>query len=460
MGVAPAPAARGERAPPVLPDALEPCARGGPHVMTDGNPRAALPPDRPAPGTGDRADPGPPVAGAPSRQVAGASRILVRVIFGLIGLALTGCLVLVVVVSIPNPTVLWLSLGAATLPALVYSLLVVSLDRHEREPWRVLLGAFGWGAVVATLLSLLVSVITGRVLSAAYGASAGYLLSAGIGAPVIEESFKGAALLILLVFFRDEFDNILDGLVYGALIGLGFAMTENVLYFGQAYYQGGLAELSQLFVARAVLGGFGHALYTATTGAGVGWARGRDRGSIARWIAPVFGWSLAVFQHFLWNTGAIALGALYGGAASLVALVAAETVVFTVPGLVTLYVISRVAARRELAVMRIELALEVAAGTLTRAEFAILTEGTLRWQASLAALRSGGIGRWLLLQRFFQAGAELAFRMRRRRQERSPAAHGEWAAEQAYRAQLHALRARLGGEVNLARLASTSESGQ
>lgn len=391
-----------------------------------------------------------PGARAPSRQAAGISRVLLRVVFALIGLFLTGCLVLVVVVSIPNPGVLWLSLGAAILPALFYSLLVVSIDRHEREPWRVLLGAFGWGAVVAALFSLVVSVVSGQVLSAAYGASAGYLLSVGLGAPLIEESFKGAALLLLLVFFRNEFDNVLDGLVYGALIGIGFAMTENVLYFGQAYANGGLAGLSQLFVARAVLGGFGHALYTATTGAGVGWARGRHGRGVTRLITPVLGWGLAVFQHFLWNSGAIALAALYGSAAPLLALVAAETVVFTLPGLFTLYVISRVAARRELTIMREQLAAEITTGVISRAEYELLTTGALRWQASLGALRAGGVGRWLLLQRFFQAAAELAFRAYHLQHERPVAASRDWALQQHYRAQLQTSRMRLGGEVSVA----------
>lgn len=390
----------------------------------------------------------------PSRQAAGISRVLLRVVFALIGLLLTGCLVLVVVVSIPNRAALWVSFGAAVLPALFYSLLVVSIDRHEREPWRVLLGAFGWGAIVATLFSLVVSVVSGRVLSAAYGVDAGYLLSVGLVAPLIEESFKGSALLLLLVFFRNEFDNVLDGLVYGALIGIGFAMTENVLYFGRAYTNGGLAGLSQLFVARAVLGGFGHALYTATTGAGVGWARGRHGRGVTRWITPVLGWALAVFQHFLWNSGAIALGAFYGSAVSLLALVAAETAVFTLPGLFTLYVISRVATRRELAIMREQLAAEVAGGALSRAEYDLLTTGALRWQASFAALRAGGVGRWLLLQRFFQAAAELAFRAHHLQRERPSAASSDWALQRHYRAQLRTLRTRLGGEVSLTGLAT------
>src|SRR2546423_1696685 len=65
----------------------------------------------------------------------------------------------------------------------------------------------------------------------------------------------------------------LDGIVYGSLVGIGFAMTENVLYFGREYVQDGLVGVGLLFYFRVVLGGLGHALYTGTTGAALGYAR-------------------------------------------------------------------------------------------------------------------------------------------------------------------------------------------
>ena len=90
-------------------------------------------------------------------------------------------------------------------------------------------------------------------------------------------------LLGVLAIARDEFDSVLDGLVYGALVGVGFAMTENILYFGEAYLTGDLGNFGTLVLARAVLGGLGHPAYTAVTGAAFGWSRGRyGRGRIHR----------------------------------------------------------------------------------------------------------------------------------------------------------------------------------
>jgi RsiW-degrading membrane proteinase PrsW (M82 family) len=126
-----------------------------------------------------------------------------------------------------------------------------------------------------------------------------------IGAPLVEKSFKGIAVLAVLIFARDEIDSTLDVLSYGALVGVGFAMTENILYFGQAYLEGGLGEFGILVLSRAVLGGFGHPAFTAITGTAIGWSRGRYGRGIARAVVPVLGWSLAVVLHATWNGGLV-----------------------------------------------------------------------------------------------------------------------------------------------------------
>src|SRR5437763_16412954 len=128
---------------------------------------------------------------APLRRPLRLGQTIAGVAAGLAGVLLLGGPLLLVIGSVPDPVALWLSTVAAAAPAILYSLLVVSFDRLEREPWRLLLGAFGWGAVVAALFSALVGAITGGVLSAAYGEQAGTLLNVGLGAPFIEETFKG-----------------------------------------------------------------------------------------------------------------------------------------------------------------------------------------------------------------------------------------------------------------------------
>jgi RsiW-degrading membrane proteinase PrsW (M82 family) len=105
------------------------------------------------------------------------------------------------------------------------------------------------------------------------------LLGAPVIAPIGEETAKGAALVLIAPRLGHEFDNAVGGVVYGGLVGLGFAMTENVLYFGLAFLDRGLPGVGLVFLIRVVAGGFAHSMFTGMTGAGLGLARERrDKG--------------------------------------------------------------------------------------------------------------------------------------------------------------------------------------
>ena len=119
-------------------------------------------------------------------------------------------------------------------------------------------------------------------------------------APVVEELLKAAPLFALLLFAREKIDNLLDGVVLAAFVGLGFATSENIFYYGDAALSGGLREALDLFVLRGVWGPFIHPLLTAATGIGVAYAATR-RGAL-RWWAPVLGLLIAIALHSLWNT--------------------------------------------------------------------------------------------------------------------------------------------------------------
>jgi hypothetical protein len=300
--------------------------------------------------------------------------------------------------------------------------------------------------VIATLFSILLSGVANGVLTNALGVEAGGTLSLTVGAPLIEESLKGLALLGLLLLYRDEFDGVLDGLIYGALIGLGFAMTENVLYLGQAYIHSGLSGLGQLFIAREIFGGLGHALYTGTIGAAVGWARVRYGRGALRFVVPVVGWALAVAQHSLWNLGATTLTGPGEASSPLLGIVAVQTAFFITPGLCILYLIAIRSGRAESRILRTQLADEVASGILTPREYAILSSERLRHLTLLRAFRHGGLRRWTAQQQFFQAAAELALRKHHDNQGEQPLPRSFSSPEDEYRARLAALRAALSAE--------------
>ncbi|MCD6058176.1 MAG: Protease prsW family [Thermomicrobiales bacterium] len=292
-----------------------------------------------------------------------------RVGMGLLGCVLAavslvaiGLVVLLVVAAVPDRAGLLMSVAAASIPALIYAAIVLRLDRYEIEPLRAVLACFTWGAVGAILFSVAAGLLFQFAVEETLGAQAAEVSSVVIGAPLVEESFKGIAVLAVLIFARDEIDSTLDGLVYGALVGVGFAMTENILYFGQAYLEGGFREFGTLVLGRAVLGGFGHPAYTAITGAAIGWSRGRYGRGITRIIVPILGWALAVALHVAWNGGLVLTTVMMDEDAGLLELVAVQTAIVIVPAVLVLYVIARLSARHELRILREELRAEACLG--------------------------------------------------------------------------------------------------
>ncbi|MFZ5897355.1 MAG: PrsW family intramembrane metalloprotease [Myxococcota bacterium] len=188
-----------------------------------------------------------------------------------------------------------------------YFVVIKSTDRFEPEPLWLLTAMFLWGAVVATMLALVGNAIGEGALSAALGAGAADELvqrsTASFVAPLVEETTKGTGLLLLWLVSRlalRELDGALDGAIYGGVIGLGFTLTEDVLYVARAGEQGGFAAFFSVFVLRTLFSGLGHASFTAMTGLGVGIAAEAASGPL-KLIAPIGGWLAAVGLHVMHN---------------------------------------------------------------------------------------------------------------------------------------------------------------
>jgi RsiW-degrading membrane proteinase PrsW (M82 family) len=358
-------------------------------------------------------------------------RVLLWVLLGLVGGTLLVCNILLAVLSAPDAVVLVLSTLAAVIPAFLYARLVLRLDRYEREPRRTVLGCFLWGALFATFAAGILNAIGYGVAGAAVGPDEADKITATFVAPLVEETLKGMALLLLVLIFRDEFDNMLDGLVYGALVGLGFAMTENIFYFSVAFIEDGALGFGILVGIRTITGMFGHAMWTGLTGAAIGWARSRHGKGALRFIVPVLAWMGAMLQHGLWN-GLLSYG---GDAGSFLAALG-----FMVLGFILVFVIWRVSLRREQRVIAEYLRDEVTGGILTEAEYATLTNEKARKRALKDARRKGGRRLKRLQQAFFQAAAELAFRKYHLANGERPKAAQARTPEDEYRAELRQLR--------------------
>src|SRR5713226_7097643 len=141
---------------------------------------------------------------------------------------LLGLLVLLFIGIETGPVPLLVGMICATIPVPIYVTLVLWIDRYESEPMWMLCTAFFWGALVAVFIAFIFNTVGGLVVAAlTQSEQAGGAASAVIFAPIVEESSKALILFILFFWKKDEFDGVVDGIVYAALVGLGFAMTEN-----------------------------------------------------------------------------------------------------------------------------------------------------------------------------------------------------------------------------------------
>lgn len=199
------------------------------------------------------------------------------------------------------------SLFAAVVPTVAYSIAFYWADRYEREPRSLIVIAFVWGAIPAILLSLLGELALGTPFVSNAESLEAALVAGVVVAPIVEEIMKSAALLGLYMWKRNEFDGVLDGLIYGALVGFGFAMTENFLYFIGAYQDGGFSGLSLVIVIRAIIFGLNHAFYTGLIGIGFGLARNEPR-RLVRLVWIALGLGAAIIVHALHNLGVTVAG--------------------------------------------------------------------------------------------------------------------------------------------------------
>ncbi|MCY7375758.1 MAG: PrsW family intramembrane metalloprotease [Pyrinomonadaceae bacterium] len=180
----------------------------------------------------------------------------------------------------------------AFIPAMFYLLPLLWLDRYDPEPPWLLALAFAWGALVAVIVSFIINTVLGAILGEVFGAV--------ISAPIFEEGSKGLGLILLLVFFRRYFDDILDGIIFAGVIALGFATVENILYYGREIAEGDPKQLKNLFIARGIFSPFAHVTFTAMTGIGCGIAR-ESHNTAVRLLLPFVGYCAAVFLHAFWN---------------------------------------------------------------------------------------------------------------------------------------------------------------
>jgi RsiW-degrading membrane proteinase PrsW (M82 family) len=228
----------------------------------------------------------PPVPAELLRRRRSPLAWVTMVVLGLGALVLA---VLIVLAGGPVATLITTLLAAISFPLLIA--ILFWLDRYEPEPARYRIAAIAWGGVVAVALSL----VAEGLLFALPGTNS--FVETAVIAPVVEEVGKGLFLVVVVLFRRNQIHGLLDGLIYGALAGVGFAFVEDILYYQASLQEG---SLPIVFFLRGVMGPFAHPLFTSAVGIGIGIAVTTRRPAV-RVLAPILGLAASVVMHGIWN---------------------------------------------------------------------------------------------------------------------------------------------------------------
>lgn len=283
------------------------------------------------------------------------------------------------------------------LQAVVYLLFVRMIDLYEREPLRYVVPVFIWGFTVAVIVALIFNTLAQITISTVASTNVTNFITAVFVAPVVEESSKGLALLLVflvafLMKYRTgsmEFSGVMDGIVYGSAVGFGFSIAEDILYYAQFG--------SEAFVMRRIFGGFAHASFTSLTGAGIGlipWVRS----NVLKVLLPCLGLGCAMLLHATFNFTASVFGP-----------VAYVVLFFVVLAYIILIAVWLHVERRAI---RDELREEVSLGTISAQEYSILPTYFRRSAYYLGLLFSGRLGAWRRAREVHGISVDLAFTKR------------------------------------------------
>jgi len=302
----------------------------------------------------------------------------------------------------------------ACLPTTALGLFVLRyLDRNETEPWRLVLFSTAWGAVVATSLVIWAESLWQTIAIRTLVPGPGLDVSTAFSAGILEELAKGSAVVLLFLVMRNEFDDVVDGIIYGAAVGIGFNFMESVSYMTNLYAIfapdgfGAYAAGFQWY-ARQVLGlFFGHATYTAFVGAGVGIARQLPdvRQKI---IAIASGFIVAIAAHFAWDAW-LTLFPIEKNAIGILE-IHLRTLVMTGPFTAGTLALLFLGLHIESQALADQFRKEAASGTgaILPEEVPLLLSPWQRFQQRLRALRRGGVRAYIGVSRLQSAQVDLA----------------------------------------------------
>jgi RsiW-degrading membrane proteinase PrsW (M82 family) len=289
---------------------------------------------------------------------------------------------------------------AGIIPMVCWGMILWWFDRYEKEPVHLLVISFLWGVVPAVTLAVILEYYCSLPLKAYIGTltTEFTFVKTSLLAPLMEESAKAIGLVCIFRMAQKEIDGPLDGIIYGAIVGFGFAATENVLYFLTSRT---FPELINFIFLRALAFGSLHAMFTSFTGLGMALAKysRRKRNQI---LLGLGGFGMSVVFHAFYNLG-LSLTSTVPSAFFL-------SIGFYGMGMLFFVVLFIGSLFRERQTIKKYLLKYVDNGILTRQEWESAGSILLRLRSELAAIKGLDYSRFRKLSKLYNNCAELAFK--------------------------------------------------
>ncbi len=181
-------------------------------------------------------------------------------------------------------------LAIAIAPGLAIMMFIYFMDKHEKEPIRLLLLSFFFG-LLSTGLTLFITRLFTPYFPTHATLEINEFFKAFLQVGMVEELSK-YLFLMLFLYPRKEFNEPFDGIVYAVMIGMGFATLENILYS----INGGMSvALVRMFTAVPA-----HATFAAIMGYFAGSAKFKEKNALYSLIG-LFGAVLfhGAYDYFL-----------------------------------------------------------------------------------------------------------------------------------------------------------------
>ena len=284
------------------------------------------------------------------------------------------------------------SLLAGWIPALLLAAFLYQVDRYEKEPMKLLVIPFLWGAIPALFLSIVLRIFV-LLPPEVQGVNAIQAVWGWLSGPIVEEALKGIVILFIALRKRQEFDDILDGILYGALVGIGFAMNSNIISYLGSFLTRGFSGFSPVILGQGIVSGLNQALYSAIFGASLGYARL----AVKRWqrrLVPTAAFLAAVCIH---TTHDLLLRSSVG--------LNAGSVILSLMGVLVLMAAALVASEQQRRLLWVELC-----DVLPDALLQGMIHPGRRFMIGLKTMLRDGLGTWRRKRWFYRLCAEFAFK--------------------------------------------------